>query len=156
MVASECRLMEDSPRRSMEVSARRAVLTLSGLGGCGCFAANSSSVRIFTALQDAVDSVGVIGRCFGVPVDRYGLVYVDRCSRYGLDRHHCDLPKLIKLSTSKSPSCSFSSFTICQKSSSMMAFMWCFITSSPTPLVEVSCLLTTSPVCITCISRFFT
>ncbi|KAF2613279.1 hypothetical protein F2Q70_00011603 [Brassica cretica] len=39
------------------------------------------------------------------------------CSWLGVDRHQCDPPKLIRLSTSKSPSCSFSSFTTCQKSS---------------------------------------
>ena len=104
----------------------------------------------------AVDSVVVVDRCSRVPVDRFGLVYVDRCSRSSVDRHQCDPPKLIKVSTSKSPSCSFSSFSTCQKSSSMMAFTWCFITSSPTALVEASCLLTTSPVSTTCISSFFT
>ncbi|KAF2570404.1 hypothetical protein F2Q70_00004111 [Brassica cretica] len=71
--------------------------------------------RIFTALQDAVDSVGVVDRYSGTLVDRSWLVYVDRCSVVGVDRHQCDPPKLIKLSTSKSPSCSFFSFTTCQK-----------------------------------------
>ncbi|KAF3487025.1 hypothetical protein F2Q69_00053733 [Brassica cretica] len=84
-----------------------------------------------------------------VPIDRFGLVYVDRCLVSSVDRHKFDPPKLIKLCTSKSLSCSFCSFTTCQKSSSMMAFMWCFITSSPTPLVEASCLLIASPVCRT-------
>ncbi|KAF2580022.1 hypothetical protein F2Q68_00005043 [Brassica cretica] len=83
MAASVCRAILDSPCRSMEVSASRAIRTISGLGGCGCFAANSSCVRILTALQDAVDSVGVIGRCSGVPVDQFGLAGVDRCSKSG-------------------------------------------------------------------------
>ncbi|KAF3576621.1 hypothetical protein DY000_02030738 [Brassica cretica] len=30
--------------------------------------------RIFTALQDAADSIGVVDRCSGVPVDQFGLV----------------------------------------------------------------------------------
>ncbi|KAF2574701.1 hypothetical protein F2Q70_00003928 [Brassica cretica] len=68
---------------------------------------------VLTALQDAVDSVGVNGRCSGDLVDRFGLGDVDRCLKSGVDRHQCDQPKLIKLSTSKSPSCSFSSFTTC-------------------------------------------
>ncbi|KAF3555217.1 hypothetical protein F2Q69_00012605 [Brassica cretica] len=97
---------------------------------------------ILLALQDAVDSVGIIDRCSGDPVDRcsgdpvdrFGLGTVDRCSWSGVDRHKCDLPKLIRLSTSKSPSCSFSSFT------------WCFITSSPTSIVKASCLLRASHV----------
>ncbi|KAF2533256.1 hypothetical protein F2Q70_00029904 [Brassica cretica] len=59
---------------------------------------------------------GVVDRCSGTPVDRSWLVYVDRCSVVGVDRHQYDPPKLIKLSTSKSPSCSFSSFTTCQMS----------------------------------------
>ena len=96
---------------------------------------------IFTVLQDVVDSVGVVDRCSGTPVDRFELVYVDQCSVAGVDRHQCDPPKLIKLSTSKSPSYSFSSSRTCQKSSSIITFTWCFITSSLTPLVEASCLL---------------
>ena len=110
---------------------------------------------IFTVLQDVVDSVGVVDRCSGTPVDRFELVYVDQCSVAGVDRHQCDPPKLIKLSTSKSPSYSFSSSRTCQKSSSIITFTWCFITSSLTPLVEASCLLIASPVCTTCISIFF-
>ncbi|KAF2583262.1 hypothetical protein F2Q68_00005006 [Brassica cretica] len=39
------------------------------LGGCGCLAANSSSVMILTALHDAADSVGVVDRCSGKLVD---------------------------------------------------------------------------------------
>ncbi|KAF3584967.1 hypothetical protein F2Q69_00030296 [Brassica cretica] len=53
----------------------RSIQTLSGLGGCGCFASNSSCDRIFTALQDAVDSVGVVDRCSGPPVDRSCCVF---------------------------------------------------------------------------------
>ncbi|KAF2591216.1 hypothetical protein F2Q70_00038361 [Brassica cretica] len=45
--------------------------------------------RIFTGLQDAVDSVGVVDRCSGTPVDRFELVYVDRCSVVGVDQHQC-------------------------------------------------------------------
>ena len=41
MDAGGCRSMSTSVCRSMGVSACRAILTLSGLGGCGCFAANS-------------------------------------------------------------------------------------------------------------------
>ena len=78
------------------------------------------------------------------------------CSWLGVDRHQCDPPKLIRLSTSKSPSCRFSSFTTCKKSSPMMAFTWCFITSSSTPLVKSPCLLTASPLYTTCISSYFT
>ncbi|KAF2554470.1 hypothetical protein F2Q68_00015573 [Brassica cretica] len=70
------------------------------------------------------------------PVDPFWLKSVDRCSKPDADRHQCDPPKLIELSTSKSPSCSFSCFTTYQKSSSMMAFTWCFIASSPTPLAK--------------------
>ncbi|KAF3579613.1 hypothetical protein DY000_02031408 [Brassica cretica] len=66
---------------------------------------------ILTALQDAVDSVSVVDRCSRKPVDQFGLSSVDRCSWLGVDRHQFDPPKLIKLSTLKSPSCSFSSFT---------------------------------------------
>ncbi|KAF3549737.1 hypothetical protein DY000_02006384 [Brassica cretica] len=78
--------------------------------------------RIYTALRDAVDSVGVVDRCSGTPVDRFELVYVDRCSVSGVDRHQCDPPKLIKLSNSKSPSCSISSFATCQKISGTVNF----------------------------------
>ena len=42
MSSSIYRSIVGSPCRSMEVLARRAIHTLSGLGGCGCFAANSS------------------------------------------------------------------------------------------------------------------
>ncbi|KAF3547721.1 hypothetical protein DY000_02006549 [Brassica cretica] len=38
----------------------------------------SALVGILTALQDAVDSVGVTDRCSGEPVDRFGLKSVDR------------------------------------------------------------------------------
>ncbi|KAF3582932.1 hypothetical protein DY000_02029549 [Brassica cretica] len=68
---------------------------------------------ILTTLQDAVDSVGVVDRCSGEDVYRFWMTFVDRCSEFGVDRHQCDPPKLIKLSTSKSPSCSFSWFTTC-------------------------------------------
>ncbi|KAF2608963.1 hypothetical protein F2Q68_00045364 [Brassica cretica] len=44
-------------------------------------------LRILTALQDVVDSVGVINRCSGEPVDRFGLNSVDRYSKSGVDRH---------------------------------------------------------------------
>ncbi|KAF2603321.1 hypothetical protein F2Q70_00025915 [Brassica cretica] len=114
--------MSTSVCRSMGVAACRAVLTLSGLEGC------------------------IIDRCSGDPIDQFGVGTVDRCSWSGVDRHQCDPPKLIRLSTSKSPSCSFSSFTTCQKSSPMMAFTWCFITSSSTLIVKAPCLLTTSHV----------
>ncbi|KAF3546966.1 hypothetical protein DY000_02006387 [Brassica cretica] len=80
-----CRSILASECRSTLLLACRSIQTLSGLGGCGCFAANSSRVRIFTALKDAVDSVGVVDRCSGTPVDRFELVYVDRCSVSGVD-----------------------------------------------------------------------
>ncbi|KAF3591645.1 hypothetical protein DY000_02021863 [Brassica cretica] len=68
---------------------------------------------MLTALQDAVDSVGVVDRCPGENVDRFSMTSIDRCSWLGVDQHQCEPPKLIRLSTSKSPSCSFSSFTTC-------------------------------------------
>ncbi|KAF2571315.1 hypothetical protein F2Q70_00004286 [Brassica cretica] len=46
----------------------------------------------------------------------FWLKSVDRCLKSDVDRHQCDPPKLIELSTSKSPSCGFSCFTICQNS----------------------------------------
>ncbi|KAF2616392.1 hypothetical protein F2Q68_00038969 [Brassica cretica] len=57
---------------------------LTGSSGC-----SDGLVRIFTGLQDAVDSVGVVDRCSGTPVDRFELVYVDRCSVVGVDQHQC-------------------------------------------------------------------
>ncbi|KAF3520997.1 hypothetical protein DY000_02058745 [Brassica cretica] len=52
----------------------------------------------------------------------------------------------MELSTSKSHSSSFSCFTTCQKSSSMMAFTWCFAFSTNASLAKASCLFTVSPV----------
>ncbi|KAF2544813.1 hypothetical protein F2Q70_00021836 [Brassica cretica] len=101
---------------------------------------------ILKALHDAADSKGVVDQCSGKHVGRFWLKSVDRCSKSDVDRHQCDPPKLIELSTSKSPPCSFSCFTTCQKSSSMMAYTWCFIASSPTPFANVSYLLTASSV----------
>ena len=42
MSISICRSIIGYPCRSMEVLARPAIRTLSELGGCGCFAVNSS------------------------------------------------------------------------------------------------------------------
>ncbi|KAF2541918.1 hypothetical protein F2Q68_00031244 [Brassica cretica] len=91
---------------------------------------------ILMALHDAAESEGVVDLCSGKLVDQFWLKSVDRCLKSDVDRHQCDPPKLIELSTSKSPSCGFSCFTICQNSSSIMAFTWCFIGSSPTPLLR--------------------
>ncbi|KAF3509147.1 hypothetical protein F2Q69_00005816 [Brassica cretica] len=52
----------------------KPVMTQKGLGRI-----NKDFIRrILTALQDAVDSVGVTDRCSGEPVDRFGLKSVDR------------------------------------------------------------------------------
>ncbi|KAF3566602.1 hypothetical protein DY000_02014346 [Brassica cretica] len=68
-----CQSMASSECGLMLLLSCRSIRTLTGLGGCGCFAANSSWVRIFTALQHAVDSVGVVDRCSGVPHQAQGL-----------------------------------------------------------------------------------
>ncbi|KAF2561618.1 hypothetical protein F2Q70_00016876 [Brassica cretica] len=60
-------------------------------------------------IANADDSVGVIARCSGDPIDRFGLGDVDRCSKSGVDRHQCDPPKLIRLSTSLLPAASLPS-----------------------------------------------
>ena len=141
-----CRSTVVSCCQSTTGSVCRSMLIHKGLCGCGCLAANSSWAMILTALHDATDSECVVDRCSGKLADRFWLKSVDRCPKSDIDRHQCDPPKLIELSNSKSPSCSFSCFTTCQKSSSMMAFTWCFITSSHIPLAKASCFLTASPV----------
>ncbi|KAF2568611.1 hypothetical protein F2Q70_00027774 [Brassica cretica] len=61
-------------------------------------------------------------------------------SKSGVDQHQCDAPKPIKLSTSKSRSCSFSCFTTCQKLSSKMAFTWSpFSSCIRTKVTTMSC-----------------
>lgn len=88
------------------------------LGSMGVEQQTSSRVMILTVSHHPTDSVEVVNCC--------STGGVDHCSSVGVDRHQCELPKDIGLLMWKSPSWSFSCFTTCQKSSSVMALTWCF------------------------------
>ena len=116
------------------------VLTQNGIGEYGCRLVKFECRSIRTVSHNPTDSASG----------------VSRCSVGGVDRHQCELPMDMELSTWKSPSWSFSSFITCQKSTSMMALTWCLCVSSPFRLISASCFLKTSPVWTTWVSNFFT
>ena len=158
VLVDRCQEVTVDRRLSLSVNWRVAHCGFTGwgLGGWGFLVVNSSWVMILTVSHDATDSIWTVDRCWAAGIDWCSSDSIGRCSSLCVDRHQCELLKLIELSTSKSPSWRFSSLNTFQKSSSMMAFTWYFIVSSHLPLRKVSCFLKTSHVWTTCVSNFFT